>query len=123
MRQNQSSARYLGPGTRFQLSDKKRERQPMETVAPNAADIVREGDWQSSREIREIRMESGIEARQLRNDWFGLTEDAEQREFVGQMIRCEWNESRQRVDERRRDWLGLCEIRSSMHDTMSDRPE
>lgn len=95
----------------------------METVAPNAAGIVREGDWQSSGEVREVRMESGIEAGHLRNDWFGLTEDPEQREFVGQMIRCEWNKSRQRVDERRRDWLGLSEIRSSMHDTVSDRQE
>ena len=68
-------------------------------------------------------MESGIEARNLRNDWFGVTEDAEQREFVGQMIRCEWNESRQGIDERRRDSLGLCEIGSSMHDTVSDRQE
>jgi len=68
-------------------------------------------------------MESGIEACHLRNGWFGLTKHAEQRELVGQMIRCEWNESCQGVDERRRDSLGLCEIGSSMHDTVSDRQE
>ena len=119
--QDHPPLRGIVAGQASEFLHEKGIRQPVKSVALYALRLQATGDWQHPGHSRHIAVESGVEAHHLRQCRGACPKNINQRNLVGQVLRCVLAEAVQLSEQLRSHALGLPVVGASVNNAMTDR--